>query len=434
MNKEKIMENNVLGKNYDIIKFKDCIIQLNTGLNPRQNFSLGVGNLKYITAKNLNKSGFIDFSKCDSIDKLAKEIIHKRSDIQIGDILFASRAPVGHCHLIQEEPNFYDIGESIFSIRVNPKIILPEYMCLYLTSDYFIKSASNFTTGSVIQEIRIANLMEMNIIIPPKDIQLKISKAILSIDSKIFNNNEINNNLEELMKILYQRWFIEFEFPNEDGKPYKSSGGKFIYSEELKQKIPANWKIKKLTDISNFISGFAFSSNNYIKKGQYKLYTIKNVQDGNIVSIVDNTLNKLPINMPHECLLKPKDLIMSLTGNVGRVGLVYENNALLNQRVLKIVPQKNLCYLYSMYRNDFMKSRCEKISSGTSQKNLSPIELGKQKISYSEIIVEKFEEHNKSLIDTYVNNLIENQKLNLLKEFLLSLLMNGQINVDDIEI
>ena len=235
------------------------------------------------------------------------------------------------------------------------------------------------------------------------------------------------------MRNLYQRWFIEFEFPNEDSKPYKSCGGKFIYSEELKQNIPANWQIKKLNDISDFISGFAFSSNNYTKNGQYKLYTIKNVQDGNIVSIVDNTLNKLPINMPHECLLKPKDLIMSLTGNVGRVGLVYENNALLNQRVLKIEPKKNLCYLYSMYRNDFMKSRCEKISSGTSQKNLSPIELGKQKIPYSRIIVEKFEEYNKYLIDTYINNLIENQKLTELKEFLLPMLMNGQINVDDIE-
>ena len=149
---------------------------------------------------------------------------------------------------------------------------------------------------------------------------------------------------------------------------------------------------------------------------------------------MDNTLNELPVNMPIECLLKPEDLIMSLTGNVGRVGLVYENNVLLNQRVLKIEPKHNLCFLYSMYRNDFMKLRCEKISSGTSQKNLSPIELGKQVIPYSQVIAEKFEENNQSLLDTYVNNLIENQKLIELKEFLLPMLMNGQINVDDIEI
>ena len=309
-----------------------------------------------------------------------------------------------------------------------------KYLNAYLNFNLARKHFSNSASGSGQRyTLTIDSIGSLPLYLPSLEIQRKIGNLLSDIDRKIETNNQINNNLEELMKTLYQRWFIEFEFPNEDGKPYKSSGGKFIYSEELKQNIPTNWKIKKLTDISNFISGFAFSSNNYTKNGQYKLYTIKNVQDGNIVSIVDNTLNKLPINMPHECLLKPKDLIMSLTGNVGRVGLVYENNALLNQRVLKIVPQKNLCYLYSMYRNDFMKSRCEKISSGTSQKNLSPIELGKQKISYSEIIVEKFEEHNKYLIDTYVNNLIENQKLTELKEFILPLLMNGQINVDDIE-
>ena len=335
---------------------------------------------------------------------------------------------------LKDYPNATFSGFAKRLRAINDKIVYDRYMAFYFRSKYFRKIINANTIMTLRASFNEEMFSYIKIQLPDYDTQVKIGDMLYKIEEKILINNQINNNLEELMKTLYQRWFIEFEFPNEDGKPYKSSGGKFIYSEELKQNIPTNWEIKKLTDISNFISGFAFSSNNYTKNGQYKLYTIKNVQDGYIVSIVDNTLNKLPINMPHECLLKPKDLIMSLTGNVGRVGLVYENNALLNQRVLKIVPQKNLCYLYSMYRNDFMKSRCEKISSGTSQKNLSPIELGKQKISYSEIIVEKFEEHNKYLIDTYVNNLIENQKLTELKEFLLPMLMNGQINVDNIEI
>ena len=366
------------------------------------------------------------------IGEVKPQFVLKKGDI-ITPLTEQVSGLLGETATIPENNKYIQSGDIGLIIPKPEK--LDSRFAYYLISSSIIKKQLDVSSQQTkIRHTSPDKIMDCVVWIPELNIQRKIAKLLDAIDIKIKNNNQINNNLEELMKILYQRWFIEFEFPNEDGKPYKSSGGKFIYSEELKQKIPANWKIKKLTDISNFISGFAFSSNNYIKKGQYKLYTIKNVQDGNIVSIVDNTLNKLPINMPHECLLKPKDLIMSLTGNVGRVGLVYENNALLNQRVLKIVPQKNLCYLYSMYRNDFMKSRCEKISSGTSQKNLSPIELGKQKISYSEIIVEKFEEHNKSLIDTYVNNLIENQKLNLLKEFLLSLLMNGQINVDDIEI
>lgn len=188
-------QNKSLPSGWQIIKFADCIEQLNTGLNPRTNFTLGKGKLKYITAKNLTKYGTIDFTKCDLIDEEAKEIIHKRSDIKKGDILFSSRAPIGQCHLITEEPNYYDIGESIFSIRVNKNVVLPEYMCLYLASDYFVKSASKHTTGSIILEIRISDLMNTEIIVPSKVVQRNIAQCLEKIDRKILSNNKINDNL-----------------------------------------------------------------------------------------------------------------------------------------------------------------------------------------------------------------------------------------------
>ena len=118
------------------------------------------------------------------LTKKQKELFIKRSDIRRGDILFSSRAPIGHCHLITEEPDFYDIGESIFSIRVNQDVVLPEYLCLYLASDYFVKVASKHTTGSIIMEIRISDLMNTEIIIPPREIQKKIAKCLNKIDQK----------------------------------------------------------------------------------------------------------------------------------------------------------------------------------------------------------------------------------------------------------
>ena len=185
----------MLSRGWRILKFNQCVEQLNTGLNPRSNFSLGHGNLRYITAKNLTQFGTIDFSKCDSIDEQAKKIIHRRSDIQVGDILFSSRAPIGHCHLINEEPFDYDIGESIFSIRVKKEIILPEYLCLYLTSDYFVRMASLNTTGSIIQEIRIGDLMDTEVILPSMSVQKQIADCLKKIDRKIELNSKINDNL-----------------------------------------------------------------------------------------------------------------------------------------------------------------------------------------------------------------------------------------------
>ncbi len=186
---------NSLKEKWNILKFNECIIELHTGLNPRKNFSLGEGNLKYLTAKNLTKNGKIDFSRCDTINEEAKKIINRRSDIKKGDILFSSRAPIGQCHLIKEEPDFYDIGESIFSIRAREDVVEPEYFCLYLTSDFFVNAASKNTTGSIIQEIRIENLMETDIIVPPMSIQKKIATCLKYIDRKIELNEKINDYL-----------------------------------------------------------------------------------------------------------------------------------------------------------------------------------------------------------------------------------------------
>ena len=190
-----IMKSNELAPEWKMLKFEECVIQLNTGLNPRNNFSLGTGKLKYITAKNLTKYGTIDFSKCDLIDENAKQIINRRSNIRVGDVLLSSRAPIGQCHLIKENPDYYDIGESIFSIRVDKNVILPEYLCLYLSSDFFVKLAAKNTTGSIIQEIRIGDLMETKIIVPPMNIQKNIADCLDAIDRKIAINNMVNDNL-----------------------------------------------------------------------------------------------------------------------------------------------------------------------------------------------------------------------------------------------
>ena len=124
---------------WEVKKAKDVIEHINTGLNPRQNFVLNNGNIKYITVKNLTTRGTIDFTTCDTIDEDALEKVHKRSDISKGDILFASIAPLGRCVLIREDPkNNWDINESIFSIRPENKN-LSEYLYLFFMSKPFIK-------------------------------------------------------------------------------------------------------------------------------------------------------------------------------------------------------------------------------------------------------------------------------------------------------
>lgn len=148
---------------------KDAVQRIATGLNPRDNFTLGKGAIQYVTVKNLTVDGSIDFSGCDVVDEKARQIIHNRSGIQIGDILFASIAPLGRCHLIQEEPTSWDINESVFAIRSN-NMTTPEYLYAFLSSEAFVKRATSNSTGSIFKGIRINTLLDTPIIIPKKNI------------------------------------------------------------------------------------------------------------------------------------------------------------------------------------------------------------------------------------------------------------------------
>ena len=256
--------------------------------------------------------------------------------------------------------------------------------------------------------------------------QKKIANSISIIDQKIQINNQINQELEAMAKTLYDYWFVQFDFPDQNGKPYKSSGGKMIYHPELKREIPEGWGVTKLNEVVDLISGYPFSSNDYVTSGKYKLYTIKNVQDGYTVDKVDNYLDFLPSNMSHECQLRRGDLIMSLTGNVGRVGMVYEDDVLLNQRVLKLNPinKTHKSFIYSFFRSDVTKAHLENMSTGTSQKNLSPIDIGNMMIPFpSESLLSKFLDN----LNMLENNLVENQQLTKLRDWLLPMLMNGQV-------
>lgn len=380
-----IIKENILNNGWHIIKFGDCIKQLNTGLNPRKNFSLGSGKLKYITAKNLTKFGTIDFSKCDFIDEEAKKIIHKRSDIRKGDILFSSRAPIGHCHLITEEPDFYDIGESIFSIRVNQDVVLPEYLCLYLASDYFVKVASKHTTGSIIMEIRISDLMNTEIIIPPKELQKNIAKCLNKIDRKIELNKMVNDNLEQQIQLIF-----DYLFP--DVCAGNKHMGDFI--------IP--------------------------KRGKSLLS--KNAVHGNVPVIAGGLEPSIYHNVANT--VAPVVTISSSGANAGFVNIwgipVWSSDS-------SYIDSEMSQYVYFWYA--YLKrhqNNIYNIQTGSAQPHIYPSHISSLPITdldYKKI--EKYTEIVNPIFSTITKNYVENQHLQSLRDWLLPMLMNGQATISD---
>ena len=193
-------------KRWDVRPLSHVISSINTGLNPRDNFILGNGDIQYLTVKNLTTSGTIDFSGCDTVDEQAREIIHKRSDVSVGDILFASIAPLGRCYLIQNPPEKWDINESVFSIRRNSSRVTSEFLYMYFMSDTFIKAATSSSTGSIFKGIRINTLLDIAAVIPPKDIVTAFTtqvKTLLALkEQKGTENRELTKLCDWLLLML----------------------------------------------------------------------------------------------------------------------------------------------------------------------------------------------------------------------------------------
>lgn len=189
--------------NWIVGMVSDCVEKISTGLNPRDNFVLGDGTIRYITVKNLTTTGSLDFSGCDMIDEEARAIVHRRSDISVGDILFSSIAPLGRCYLIQQEPTDWDINESVFSIRSKTDKITTEYLYLFFQSDSFIQKATNTSTGSIFKGIRINTLLDTKMIIP----ELQVCRSFTSAIKPLLA--EINNNSAETARLTALRdWLL----------------------------------------------------------------------------------------------------------------------------------------------------------------------------------------------------------------------------------
>ena len=141
-------------------------------------------------------------SNCDLIDEEALKLVHARSDIKEGDILFASIAPLGRCYLIQDTPKGWDINESVFSIRPNTDLISSIYLYMFFMDESFVKLAQSNSTGSVFKGIRINDLYSIPILVPEKQIMEKFSETITPIMNMKYRVEKENKELIELRDYL----------------------------------------------------------------------------------------------------------------------------------------------------------------------------------------------------------------------------------------
>lgn len=309
------------------------------------------------------------------------------------------------------------LGYHTALIKPNNKVdskYLNAYLNSYIARKYFSKSAS----GSGQRYTLAMDIIEkMPLFLPSLDIQKKIGNLLSDIDKKIEINYLINNNLEELMKIIYQRWFIEFEFPNEEGKPYKSSGGKLVYNNKLKHEVPENWNVNELIEVADIYQPKTIPMNDLKEKGKYNVYGANGI------------IGKYDFYNHKE-----NEIAVCCRGAGCGKYLMTQPFSWITGNAMVVKPKleydlKEYIY-YKLADKDILN-----YVTGSAQPQITRANIEDMKIIIPDkTIIDKFNEMAKKVRKDIINLIKENQSLDSLKEYLLPLLMNGQINVDDIEI
>lgn len=215
---------------------------------------------------------------------------------------------------------------------------------------------------------------------------------------------------------LYKEWFARFRFPGHENT--KDIEG-----------LPEGWEKKRIKDFCSFLNGFAFKSEDYCEEGKYIVITIKNVQDGYFDLSSIERINALPERMAKYCRLKKGDVLMSLTGNVGRICIVSEEKCLLNQRVCKL-ESKYPYFTYSFFKQEAVYQTLCNIAYGTAQLNLSPVLVGNTKIVLPpESLQRQYNNWVRPLFMLKQEYIEETKKLIYQRDLLLPRLMSGKMEV-----
>lgn len=358
---------------------------------------------------------------------------------QEGDVLLTHKATIGETAIVPKiEYPYLMLTPQVTFYRIKDSSKLNNgYLKYYFTSQTFQKQLKLWSgAGSTRAYIGILEQLNLPIEIE-EDIakQQKIATVLSTLDAKIELNNKINTELEAMAKTLYDYWFVQFDFPNENGKPYKSSGGEMVWSEELKRKIPKGWEVENLKN--NSLTSLIKPSIDFFEGEKTYLAT---------ADVVNNEINfgadKITFeNRESRANMQPiQDSIwFAKMKNTKKVLCVGEySNYFLEKFILstgfagiKCKEKFYLEYMWGVINSDYFEIIKDRLSNGATQEAIN-----NDSMAFIPLIIPSeniLKEYHKKTFEIYKKiylNQIENQKLAELRDFLLPMLMNGQVVVE----
>jgi type I restriction enzyme, S subunit len=362
----------------------------------------------------------------ETLSEINPEGITKSDDyIKQNDILFVrsngNKSLVGRSLFIDKE---FDALFSGFCIRarLHSDKILPKF-CAYFTRSSTFKTYISSADGTNINNLNQGILSDVMLPLLPLAEQSQIAKVLSDLDAKIELNNKINAELEAMAKLIYDYWFVQFDFPDENGKPYKSSGGKMTYNEELKREIPEEWKVKDLSHIANITMGQSPSGSSYNEIKEGTIFFQGSTDFGWRFPTIRQYTTE-PSRMA-----KVGDILLSVRAPVGTLNIASDDCCI--GRGLAALNSKDNATSYLFYVMVYFKQIFDRRNSvGTTFGSITKDDLYSLKLIYpSENILNEYDKKIAVFNNKIFNNHKQNQKLAELRDWLLPMLMNGQVKV-----
>ncbi len=364
------------------------------------------------------------------------EFVLKKGDI-ITPLTEQVRGLLGNTATIPEDDLYIQSGDIGLVIPNEKK--LDKRFAYYLVSSPVVKA--QLDAGSQQTKIRHTSpdaIKTCEAWLPESlDTQKRIANILDDINNKIENNNAINAELEAMAKTIYDYWFLQFEFPDENGTPYKSSGGKMVWNEELKKEVPEGWEVDKIGNLFDSQAGYAFKSENWTSCG-HPVLTIKSIDTDGCVNLHEASFIETYLPELQKYAVSNGNMIFAMSGNtIGKLGIIASSieNILINQRVLILkTSTKDIAFPYFLIKDKKVQNIIFKLGTNSAQPNISEDALRNIKVLLPSMpLIKKYNMFVSDFFATIIHNRIENQELASLRDFLLPLLMNGQVGFKENE-
>jgi type I restriction enzyme S subunit len=389
----------------------------------------------FINGNNL-KNGWIEITnntKCVSQEELKNNFI----ELNENSLLLSINGTLGSMAFYRNEKVM--LGKS--SAYLNFKSPINKFYYYYFQLPFVQEYFFNVATGSTIKNLSLKSIQDFEVPVPEFNVWNSIASVLSALDSKIEINNRINAELEAMAKTLYDYWFVQFDFPiyNQDGtlsgaEGYKTTGGTLVWNEELKREIPEGWEVKKIGKILKTSLGGTPSTKvkEYWENGRISWLNSGEIANFPIIDS-ESKITEAAIKNSATDLLPKGSVMLSITRHLRPSILGID--ACANQSVIGILEKDNIkCYfLYPYLQNEI--PRLMEMRSGAQQPHINKEIVDESFILLPNNETEILKKYNAQVGHFYeliINNAFQNQKLTELRDWLLPMLMNGQVKVSEL--